>query len=109
MSIRKLFTVVSFCLLLLSYNLFSQIVLEGTVTDTASEPVQNALVEVIDQADTNRTFGSHTDEQGQYVIQIFETGVDDSHSHNPGTFNLLQNYPNLPQSVSKSIMSWDRK
>jgi uncharacterized protein (TIGR02145 family) len=95
MFIRKCFNVVSFCFLLtLSRSVFSQIVLEGVVTDNGSDPVQNALVTLTDQADPIRIFSDYTDETGQYSIQITETGVDVSESRIPGVFNLSQNYPN---------------
>lgn len=55
---RKCFLVILFCLLILNSNLFSQIVLEGTVSSAgmAPESIQNALIELIDQADTTRVF-----------------------------------------------------
>jgi uncharacterized protein (TIGR02145 family) len=92
MSLQKYFWFVFVCVITLSQNLFSQIVLQGVVADKESVPVQNALVELIDQADTTRIFSDYTDAQGQYVIAI--TGVGDAHTRPPGTFNLMQNYPN---------------
>lgn len=101
MSIRKHFTVISFCIMALSQNLFSQIILQGTVTDngaeylgSGSEPVANALVTLTDQADAQRTFSGYTNDQGEYSIQISTTGVYDNNSNNLGCFNLRQNYPN---------------
>lgn len=93
MSTRQHFAVVSICLMTSSQALFSQFVVEGVVTDTGSEPVQNALVELIDQA-TFRTDSIRTDEQGAYQITIPSTGVDDFSTNKPVHFNLLQNYPN---------------
>ncbi len=52
---RKHFSLVTICFFL-AQNLFSQIVLEGVVTDNSAEPVVNALVTLIDQADAQRTF-----------------------------------------------------
>jgi uncharacterized protein (TIGR02145 family) len=92
MSIRKLFTVVSFCLMALSQNLFSQPSLKGVVTDNGSEPVINALVELINQADTTQKYHDRTNEQGQYEIP--STDVEGFVTLRPGQFNLLQNYPN---------------
>jgi uncharacterized protein (TIGR02145 family) len=85
---------VFFSLYFLSQTVFSQIRVEGFVTDTESEPVENALVELIDQEDSSRTFSSYTNQQGRYEIQIAETGVDNDHPQRPATFTLLQNYPN---------------
>jgi len=89
----KCFGVVAFCLAILSQNLFCQIILQGVVTDTGSVPIQNALVELIDQADGNRKFTSYTNETGQYSIQV-STIVEDAHSQGVQGFQLFQNYPN---------------
>src|SRR4030042_6473421 len=87
MFIRNVFIIIAFCYLILSQILFSQIILEGIVTDTGSEPVQYALVEVIDQEDSSRVFSSYTNEHGYYVMVIESTGL-------PSTAQLLQNFPN---------------
>ena len=94
MCIRENCVFVLFCLFALSYDLYSQIVLQGVVTDTGLEPVPNVLVELIDQADSSLKFSDFTNQQGQYEIQIVETGIKESHVQNPGTFSLSQNYPN---------------
>jgi hypothetical protein len=101
MSMQKRLTVVLFCLIAISPNLFSQVVLQGIVTDNGgeylgnvAEPIVNALVTITDQTDPIRTFSTHTDDQGNYAIQITQTGVDGESSINPGDFRLLQNYPN---------------
>ncbi|MBN2411764.1 T9SS type A sorting domain-containing protein [candidate division KSB1 bacterium] len=96
MSMQKFFMGIALSLLIINLNLFSQIVLEGDVTSAGmdQEPVQNALVELIDQDDTTRVFSSTTDEQGHYSIQITETAVGDASVQKPGAFKLLQNYPN---------------
>jgi len=91
---QKNITVIACLLLFVCQNLFSQIILQGDVTDMDSVPVQNALVELIDEADTTRWFSDMTDEQGHYLIQITGTLVENIDSRNPGTFRLLQNYPN---------------
>ena len=92
--VHLILTVVTLCLIALIPGLFSQIVLQGVIKDNGSEPIDRALVELIDQADANRKFSDYTDNQGQYTIEIEETGVEYSHSQNPGCFNLFQNYPN---------------
>ena len=91
---RKYFLTVAFSVLLTGMNLSSQIVLQGVVTDNGLEPVEKALVELIDKADTNRKFNVYTDTQGHYVIQIEGTNVEDGHSQNPSTITLFQNCPN---------------
>jgi uncharacterized protein (TIGR02145 family) len=94
MSNRKCFWILTFCLVTFSHNLFSQIIVQGMVKDSDSLAVENALVELIDQADITRIFGNYTDKQGQFIIQITETRVNDNRSQIPGTFHLFQNYPN---------------
>jgi len=98
---RKQFSMLTICFLMLTQNLFSQIVLEGVVTDNGAEylgngaePVAGALVTVTDQSDAQRTFTGYTDDQGHYAIEITTTVVDDPYSGNPGNFMLHQNYPN---------------
>lgn len=98
---RKHCSLLPICFFLLAQNLFSQIVLEGVVTDNGAEylgngaePVAGALVTLTDQADAQRTFTAYTDDQGHYSIEITTTGVDDPDANNPGHFLLHQNYPN---------------
>ena len=98
---RKFSSLFLICFVFLSQSLFSQIVLQGTVTDNSaeylgngSEPVAGVLVTITDQSNTNHTFSSYTDKQGQYSIEIIQTSIDDETSVTPGTFRLLQNYPN---------------
>ena len=98
---RKFSSLFLICFVFLSQSLFSQIVLQGTVTDNGaeylgngSEPVAGVLVTITDQSNTNHTFSSYTDKQGQYSIEIIQTSIDDETSVTPGTFRLLQNYPN---------------
>jgi len=106
---KEHFTLVLFWFMLLTQNLFPQIVLQGTVIDNGeeylgngSEPVANALITLTDQADTNRFFSTYTDQQGQYTIQINQTDINDNHSENFYDFRLFQNYPN-PFNPSTNI------
>ncbi len=105
MSVQRRLKAALFCLILPGPGLFSQIILEGVVTDTGSEPVQNALIELTDQSDASRKFSGYTNEQGQYSIEIDVTGIDDSDSRNAGDFRLLQNYPN-PFNPS-TVIAWE--
>ncbi|MBN1186116.1 MAG: T9SS type A sorting domain-containing protein, partial [Bacteroidales bacterium] len=70
------------------------IILQGVITDTKSDAVQNALVELIDQQDVSRKFSDYTNEQGHYEIQIIETIINDSYPRDPSNLKLMQNYPN---------------
>jgi uncharacterized protein (TIGR02145 family) len=108
MTTRKGFIALSLWVFMaLSHRLFSQILLEGIVTDTGSEPVQEALVELIDESDPNRRFMSTTNALGKYYIQIPETGINEPSPVNPGTFSLSQNYPNPfnPSTVIEYALS----
>lgn len=94
MLFRKIFSASAFCLLFAGQCLFAQIQLQGVVKNNGDEPVANALVEVIDQANANRTFSSVTNSEGHYSIDISTTGIGGAPGQKPGSFNLLQNYPN---------------
>lgn len=101
MSNYNYFKIITSFYILLAQNLISQIVLQGTVIDNggeylgnSSEPVVNALVTVTDQSDASRFFTAYTNVQGQYSIQIAETGVADNQYSKQAKFRLLQNYPN---------------
>jgi hypothetical protein len=94
MSIQKHLIALLVFLTLLSQDLFSQIVLQGVVSDNYNMPVQNALVELIDQANAGRKFNGYTNQQGQYSINIDQTGAVAVQSSFPTEFRLLQNYPN---------------
>jgi len=98
---QKHFSLLTICFMLLTQNLFSQIILEGVITDNGAEylgngaePVINALVTLTDEADAQRTFTAYTNDLGEYSIEITTTGVYDHNSNNPCNFTLHQNYPN---------------
>jgi uncharacterized protein (TIGR02145 family) len=101
MSARKHSHVLMVCFLILSCQLFSQILFQGAVTDNGgeylgngAEPVFNALVTLTDQNDANRSFSAVTDEQGRFSIEIITTGIGEDHTALPRGFRLYQNYPN---------------
>ena len=90
---KKLITVLFYGLFLVQ-TLFSQITLEGVVSDYANEPVENALVKLTDQSDPARLFSTYTNQQGQYSF-ILDNAVVENISHQlPQNFSLHQNYPN---------------
>lgn len=91
---RKWFGLLFMSLIAINHGLFSQILLDGVVIDNGSEPVKNALVEFMDQADPTQVFRDYTDDSGLYTIPIITTGIHDPESRNPGNFKLRQNYPN---------------
>jgi uncharacterized protein (TIGR02145 family) len=99
--ILAVLSLITLCVILPAQTIFSQILLQGTVTDnggaylgSGAEPVVNALVTLTDQTDPGRIFSDTTDAYGHYSIQITQTGVDDDPSANPDKFRLYQNYPN---------------
>ena len=101
MSHRKTICIMAGGLVFIFQILFSQIIVQGTVTDNGAEylgngaePVAGVLVTLVDEADANRTFSAYTDDQGYYSIEINGTGIDDDPYKGPGEFRLMQNYPN---------------
>jgi len=88
-------------------GLYSQITLEGVVSDNGGDAVQNALVELTDLEDSGRQFSDYTDAGGRYVISI-GTGVEDVNPRSPGSFYLAQNYPNPfnPSTVISYELPW---
>jgi uncharacterized protein (TIGR02145 family) len=93
MSTLKFKAVFVFWAMVMARCLFSQITLEGVVSDNGGDAVQNGLVELTDLEDPARQFSDHTDAGGRYVISI-GTGVEDVNPRSPGGFYLAQNYPN---------------
>ncbi len=91
---NKNYLAVLFILVMLNHGLNAEIVLEGVITDNGAEPVENALVELIDQEDTTWVFSDHTDESGSYQIRIVKTGSDALDPKQPQHFHLYQNHPN---------------
>jgi uncharacterized protein (TIGR02145 family) len=91
---NKNYPAVLFILVMLNHSLIAEIVLEGVITDNGAEPVENALVELIDQEDTTRVFSDYTDESGSYQIRIAKTGSDAFDPKQPRHFHLYQNHPN---------------
>lgn len=93
MLIRKLVSFIAIGLIILCQNLFAQITVTGTVLDNGDNPVEGALVELIDEEDTTRIFSNTTNAGGKYTITITETGISAVPAQ-PRAFQLLQNYPN---------------
>jgi hypothetical protein len=94
MSVQKRLLALLYFLVMLSQDLSSQFVLQGVVRDNWNMPVQNALVELIDQANADQKFSGYTNQQGQYSINIDKTGTGSVPSNFPKEYRLLQNYPN---------------
>ena len=85
---RKCFGACIFVLMALNIA-YTQVIFEGVVTDSGSEPVHDALVELTDQTDTSRIFIDYTNLRGRYRLQLETTAVD-----GPNTCYLYQNFPN---------------
>jgi len=94
MIIQNKLTILFFIFAAFCQTVFSQVALMGTITDTNSEPVVNAFVELIDQIDATRRFSDYTDGQGRYLIWTTATHVENGQFQKPVDFNLSQNYPN---------------
>ena len=103
MTIQKWLNTIVFLLLFMTRHLLCQIIVEGVVKDTGSEPVKNALVELIDQNNSNRIFSCNTDSAGEFVIKI---PTDNKVAEQaPKDFYLFQNYPN--PFNSQTVIRWD--
>ncbi|OVE79304.1 hypothetical protein BVY01_02880 [bacterium I07] len=72
----------------------AQIIVQGTITDTHSEPVPDLLVELIDEETQDRSFSTQTDTLGTYSISITITTVDETEPDFPINRLLIDNYPN---------------
>jgi uncharacterized protein (TIGR02145 family) len=101
MRFSKMIGATAFCFSIMGSILYSQVRIEGEVTDNGgqylgngAEPVEGVRVEVTDQSDPTRRFSGVTDSGGKYSIEITGTGIRDGHSGIPGIFGLSQNYPN---------------
>jgi uncharacterized protein (TIGR02145 family) len=90
-SIRIFFWIM---LLACTQTAFSQVMVQGTVTNQGAEPVPNALVEFVNQADSTQKYSSYTNAHGQYSIQLILTGVESSPNQPPNDISLYQNHPN---------------
>ena len=69
----------------------------GTVVDTASVPVVDAIVEFVPMVDTTQVFSAPTGADGSYSILLepLSTAVEEGGAPSrPEAFQLLQNYPN---------------
>ena len=89
---RKSVLFLSIFVLFFTEHSNTQTVLSGVVSDSDSDPVQNALVQLIDQVDTTIVFQDITNENGEYFIQV--TSVNGQQSRQPDSYKLFQNYPN---------------
>jgi len=71
----------------------AQITINGTVTDSELNPISNALVEIIDEADTSNGYSDVTDASGNFTISNI-TGIPSISTTPPKDHIILRNYPN---------------
>ncbi len=82
------------CVIALASIAFSEVVLQGVVMDPGKEPIANASIELVNTVDSDITFQTTTNEQGEYRIQIEPTSVQNGNVTHLAQYQLLQNYPN---------------
>jgi hypothetical protein len=92
MNTPKVITLV-ILLLFLTFNITAQITIDGTITDSDSNPISNALVEIIDQNDTSNNYRDFTNESGYFAISNI-TDISSKKTNLPSEFIVLRNYPN---------------
>ncbi len=87
------FYVFTIILSLLGTHSFGQITIDGTVTDSELNPISNALVEIIDETDTNNIYSDVTDDSGNFSISNI-TDIEGRPTIVPTDHIVLRNYPN---------------
>ncbi|MDX1699928.1 MAG: T9SS type A sorting domain-containing protein, partial [Melioribacteraceae bacterium] len=107
----------SLLILFLSNEITAQINIDGTISDSDSNPINNALVEIFDLDDTTKHYSSITNESGYFLISNI-TGIETEDVKIPSDFIVLRNYPNpfnpstiiyyeLPKSENIEIRIYD--
>ena len=87
------FYVFTIILSLLGTQTYGQITIDGTVTDSELNPISDALVEIIDETDTNNIFSDVTDASGNFSISNI-TDIGGRPKLVPTNHIVLRNYPN---------------
>lgn len=107
----------NFFFVILCYSIIGQININGKVTDSDLSPINNALVEIIDNYDSTNYYSQATDAEGNF--QISNIILDAVFNENIQHHNLiLRNYPNpfnpstiihyeLPSAESIQIIIYD--
>ena len=93
--IQKTYTsLFAFVLLFLVTTLYSQITIQGIVTDVSDNPITGALVEVINEQNEQEIYSNITSSDGSYIITTFSTAVEDNLTTLPTSHIVMKNYPN---------------
>ncbi len=77
----------------ISIQIYGQITINGTVTDSELNPISDALVEIIDETDTNNVYSDVTDISGNFSISNI-TDIEVQPKLVPTDHIVLRNYPN---------------
>jgi len=87
-----------FCVLLISlvntYQVKSQITINGTITDNQSNPIPDAFVEFFNPSDTMLVYSDYTNNNGAYWITGNFVGINNEDYNIPNDHVVLRNYPN---------------
>jgi len=74
-------------------QIFAQITIDGTISDSELNPISNALVEIIDEQYSTNVYFANTNEDGYFIISGI-TDVKDANNSTPTDYIILRNYPN---------------
>jgi uncharacterized protein (TIGR02145 family) len=102
MKIRSCVSSIIFWLfiLLFQFNLYANVTISGTVTDTSGTAIDNAKILIIYQNDTTKVY---TSEDGSYSGEIILTGINSDKPNGVlDNYLMSQNYPN-PFNPSTTI------
>ena len=91
---RKKVALFLLAMVLLTKTVYSQISIRGTVTDPSDQPVAGALVEIIDERNTQSVYTDTTRQDGTFSVHVIATGVEENRANLPRSRVILGNYPN---------------
>jgi hypothetical protein len=72
----------------------AQITINGNVSDNEFNPVNNALVQIVDEGNKSNFYSAYTDQNGNFSIYVIVSGVSHGRSKIPDNNIVLKNYPN---------------
>ncbi len=87
----SLFTII---LLFFATTLYSQVTIQGIITDISDIPVSGALIEVINEQNAQEIYSDYTNIDGSYTITTSSTGIGDNSTTISADQIVLCNYPN---------------
>ncbi|MBN2012419.1 T9SS type A sorting domain-containing protein [candidate division KSB1 bacterium] len=92
----KIFKIIitSFFVFLYTTAIHSQVVIQGVITDLSNNPVEGALVEIINERNTSDAYTDYSLSNGSFTISISFVNIDKPEPELPHDYVMLRNYPN---------------